>query len=54
MKTIMLNLITLFIALPALAGNGEGDCAKGKYTREKKISKAYIVNSNAGLDVSNQ
>ena len=54
MKTIMLNLIALLIALPALAGNGDGDCKKGKYTKEKKISKAYIVNSNAGLVVHNQ
>ena len=54
MKTIMLNLIALLIALPALAGNGNGDCTKGKYTKEKKISKAYIVNSNAGLVVHNQ
>lgn len=54
MKTLTLNLIALLIALPALAGNGDGECKKGKYTREKKISKAYIVNSNAGLSVDNQ
>jgi len=54
MKTIMLNLIALLVALPTLAGNGDGDCKKGKYTKEKKISKAYIVNNNAGLSVDNQ
>ncbi len=56
MRTITRNLILLLLALPALAfANGDGDgCWKGKITKEKKISKSYVVNNNAALNVTNK
>lgn len=53
MKTIRHKLALLFLLmLPCLtqAANGEG----GKYTKEKKIAKAYLVNPDCGLQVDNQ
>jgi hypothetical protein len=54
MTTIRLNLAILLSMLPILAFAGEGDGVKGKITKEKKISKVYLVNDNCGLDVTNQ
>ena len=54
MKTIRHNLaLLLLLMLPclALAGNNEEG---GKYTKEKKIAKAYLVNADCGLQVNNQ
>ncbi|RDI13308.1 DUF4097 family beta strand repeat protein [Flavobacterium sp. AG291] len=53
MKTIMHKLTLLLLMLPclALAGNG---VKGGKYTKEKRIAKAYIVNADCGLQVNNQ
>ena len=53
MRTIRLNqIILLLFLLPGIAfAHG---IKKGKYTREKKISKAFAVNSTAGLTVSNK
>lgn len=54
MKTIRHNLaLLLLITLPclALAGNG---VPGGKYTKEKRIAKAYIVNPDCALQVDNQ
>ncbi len=53
MKTIRHNLAVLLFLLPCLAFAGDG-VKGGKYTKEKKIAKAYIVNSNCALDVNNQ
>lgn len=50
MKTTRLNYLLLLLIIPAVVLAGG---TKGKYTKEKKISKAYMVNSNAGLDVTN-
>jgi hypothetical protein len=52
MKTLRLNIIALLLMLPCLAAAGEGH--KGKYTKEKKISKTYIVNADAALNINNQ
>ncbi|PZR21335.1 MAG: hypothetical protein DI539_08210 [Flavobacterium psychrophilum] len=53
MKTIMHKITLFFLLLPCivLAGNGEKE---GKYTKEKRIAKAYIVNADCGLQVNNQ
>lgn len=54
MKTIRHNLtllLLLLVPLFAVAGNG---IEKGKYTKEKKIAKAYIVNPDCALQVNNQ
>lgn len=52
MKTIRYNILLLLLMLPciALASNG----VKGKYTKEKKISKVYLVNNNCGLNINNK
>lgn len=50
MKTIVNYLIVLLL-LPVLATAG---ITKGKFTKEKKISKSYSVNNNAGLQVANK
>lgn len=52
MKTIRHNILLVLLMLPCitLAGNG----VKGKYTKEKKISKVYLVNDNCALDVNNK
>ena len=51
MKTIRLNIILLIlIMLPGIVIAG-GD---GKVTKERKISKTYVVNSNAGLEIDNK
>lgn len=52
MKIINLNCLIVLLLTPALMLAGDG--CKGKYTKEKRISKAYIVNPNAGLDVVNK
>ena len=52
MKTHKLNIIAFLLMLPCMALAGEGH--KGKYTKEKKISKTYIVNADAALDIDNQ
>lgn len=51
MKTIRLNYLFLLLMLPAMMLAADG---KGKYTKEKKISKAYAVNSNAALGIKNK
>ncbi len=52
MRTLPLNIIVLLLLIPVSVFSGE--IKKGKYTKEKKIHKAYIVNSNAMLDVANK
>lgn len=53
MKTSQFKYLFLFIfALPALVMANDGKL-KGKYTKEKTISKEYDVNSDAVLKVSN-
>ncbi|AWH85452.1 hypothetical protein HYN59_10135 [Flavobacterium album] len=55
MRTIKHNVILLLLALPALAFAWDGDGPmNGKIIKEKKISKSYSVNNNAGLRVNNQ
>ncbi|MHA3787142.1 hypothetical protein ACX0HA_02950 [Flavobacterium hauense] len=53
MKTLMHKLLLLLFLLPciSIAGNG---IKGGKYTKEKKIAKAYIVNPDCALQVDNQ
>lgn len=53
MKIIRLKLLLVLLALPASVLAGEPGF-NGKYTKEKRINKAYYVNSNAALDVSNK
>ncbi len=54
MKTSQFKYLFLFIfALPALVMANDGKL-KGKYTKEKTISKEYDVNSDAALKVSNR
>jgi len=51
MKTIRLNILLLFVMLlPGIVTAGEGE----KITKEKRISKTYIVNANAGLEIDNK
>lgn len=52
MKTLPFKLIVLLLLIPVSVFSG--DLKRGKYTKEKKIHKAYIVNSNAMLDVANK
>lgn len=52
MKTIRCNLLMLLLVLPCIAMAGDG--IKGKFTKEKKIIKAYLVNDNCGLDINNK
>lgn len=55
MQITRLKLLILLLTLPAALFAGEGNTPyKGKYTKEKRIAKAYYVNSNAALDVSNK
>lgn len=55
MKIIRLKLLLALLALPAVVmAAGSDTPLKGKYTKEKRINKAYYVNSNAALDVSNK
>lgn len=51
MKTIRLNILLLLITLLPGIATANGD---EKITKERKISKTYIVNSNAGLDIDNK
>jgi hypothetical protein len=51
MKTILYKILILTLLLPGVVLAGTG---KGKYTKEKKISKAFAVNSNAGTTISNR
>lgn len=51
MKTILYKLLCIMLLLPALALAGT---QKGKYVKEKKISKSYAVNATAGLNVANK
>ena len=50
MKTIV-NYLVILLLLPALATAG---ITKGKYIKERKISKSFAVNNNAGLQVGNK
>jgi hypothetical protein len=52
MKALFKSLIILLL-LPAVAVAGNNDKFKGKYTKEKKLSKEYTVNANAGLRIDN-
>ena len=52
MKSLTHNILALLLLIPCIAMAGDGP--KGKYTKEKKITKAYYVNADAGLDVDNQ
>lgn len=48
---IIHNYLLLLLFIPGLAFAG---IVKGKYTREKKINKVYVVNNNAALQVGNK
>jgi len=51
MKTIRLNILLLLVMLlPGIAIAGEND----QVTKERKITKTYIVNANAGLEIDNK
>lgn len=52
MKTLTCKIMTLVLLVPCIAMAGDG--LKGRFTKEKKISKAYYVNADAGLDIDNQ
>lgn len=49
MKTTLYKVFLVVFILPAVALAGTG-----KYTKEKKITKSYTVNSNAGTTISNR
>ncbi len=51
MKTIRLKIVLLLIILPF---NMMAEIGKGKYKKEKKINKTYIVNTDASLFVNNK
>ncbi|WP_297334443.1 hypothetical protein [Flavobacterium sp.] len=51
MKTITFNFLALFLLLP-IASIASGP--RGKYTKERKISKVYNVSPTALLDVDNR
>lgn len=53
MKILMHKLTLLLFLLPCIV-MAENGIEGGKYTKEKKIAKAYIVNSDCGLQVQNQ
>jgi len=51
MKTIRLNILLLLaMLLPGIAMAGGND----NITKERRIAKTYIVNSNAGLEIQNR
>lgn len=45
------KILILFLMIPALSLAHEIDL--GKYSKQKSIKKAYIVNSDAGIDIQN-
>ena len=51
MKTILYRFLLILLMLPAVTMAGTD---KGKYTKEKKISKTFSVNANAGTTISNR
>ncbi len=51
MKTILYKLLFVTLLLPAVMLAATG---KGKYTKEKKISRSFAVNANAGLNVASK
>ncbi|MUV04499.1 hypothetical protein GN157_12340 [Flavobacterium rakeshii] len=51
MKTLPLKLLVFLLLIPFGLNAGQ---VKGKYTKEKKIQKVYLVNPDAGLEVGNQ
>jgi len=51
MKTILYKILLIMLVLPAIMVAGT---PKGKYSKEKRISKAYIVNGNAGTTIANR
>ncbi|RZJ63718.1 MAG: hypothetical protein EOO45_20435 [Flavobacterium sp.] len=51
MKTIKFKYLLLLLIVPGITF-AEG--IKGKYTKEKKINRAFSVSNNAGLDVYNK
>ena len=53
MKTILYKVFLVALMLPAVAMAGTG-IGKGKYSKEKRITKSYTVNSNAGTTLSNR
>ncbi|MFP9100403.1 DUF4097 family beta strand repeat-containing protein [Flavobacterium sp. RHBU_24] len=48
---IIVNYLIILLLMPTLATAG---IPKGKYIKERKISKSYTVNNNAGLQVGNK
>jgi len=51
MKTILYKVLFVILVLPAVM---VAETPKGKYSKEKRISKAYVVNGNAGTTVANR
>lgn len=51
MKTLPLKFMAVLLLIPLCSFAGE---IKGKYTKEKKIQKVYLVNTDAALEVDNQ
>lgn len=56
MKTKLLyKSLFLFLLLPAIVlGNTDNNASKGKYSKEKKITKSFNVSSDATLKVNNR
>ncbi|WP_417352613.1 hypothetical protein [Flavobacterium alkalisoli] len=52
MKTLPLKLMAVLLIIPLCSFVTRE--VKGKYTKEKKIQKVYLVNADAGLEVNNQ
>jgi len=53
MKAQIYNFLLLCVMMPSLLmANGDQD--KGKITKEKRINKSYLVNANAGIDITNR
>lgn len=54
MKTIRHKLALLFLLMLPCLTQAANDEEGGKYSKEKKIAKAYLVNADCGLQVNNQ
>jgi len=51
MKTLLYKVLFTLLLVPLVSIAGTD---KGKYTKEKKLNKSYIVNGNAGTSVANK
>lgn len=53
MKTIYYNIIFLLCMIPAISLANQGDKNKGKYSKEKSMTKEFSVDKNALLKITN-